>query len=161
MSLNFATFTLVHTLLSVVGILAGMVVVGGLMAGVRYNGWIATYLATTILTNATGFGFPFVVLMPSHILGVISLIILPFAVVALYLKHLAGGWRTTFVVITVTALYFNVFVLMVQLFRKVPAMIALAPTQKEPPFVVTQLLILALFIVLGRAAVRGFREERV
>ena len=154
MSLNFATFTLVHTLLSVVGNLAGMVVVGGLMAGVRYNGWIATYLATTILTNATGFGFPFVVLMPSHILGVISLIILPFAVVALYLKHLAGGWRTTFVVITVTALYFNVFVLMVQLFRKVPAMIALAPTQKEPPFVVT-------FVVLGRSAVRGFREERV
>ena len=72
MSFNLATFTLVHTLLSVVGILAGMVVVGGLMAGVRYNGWIATYLATTILTNATGFGFPFVVLMPSHILGVIS-----------------------------------------------------------------------------------------
>ena len=161
MSFNLATFTLVHTLLSVVGILAGMVVVGGLMAGVRYNGWIATYLATTILTNATGFGFPFVVLMPSHILGVISLIILPFAVVALYLKHLAGGWRTTFVVITVAALYFNVFVLIVQLFRKVPAMIALAPTQKEPPFLVTHLLFLALFIVLGRAALRGFREERV
>jgi hypothetical protein len=160
-SFNLATFTLVHTLLSVVGILAGMVVVGGLMAGVRYNGWIATYLATTILTNATGFGFPFVVLMPSHILGVISLIILPFAVVALYLKHLAGGWRTTFVVITVAALYFNVFVLIVQLFRKVPAMIALAPTQKEPPFLVTHLLFLALFIVLGRAALRGFREERV
>jgi hypothetical protein len=98
--------------------------------------------------------------MPSHILGVISLVILPFAVVALYLKHLAGKWRATFVVITVTALYFNVFVLMVQLFRKVPAMIALAPTQKEPPFAVTQLIILALFIVLGRAAVRGFREER-
>ncbi len=161
MIFNLATFTLVHTLLSVVGILAGMVVVGGLMAGVRYNGWIATYLATTILTNATGFGFPFVVLMPSHILGVISLVILPLAVVALYVKHLAGGWRTTFVVTTVTALYFNVFVLIVQLFRKVPAMIALAPTQKEPPFAATQLIILALFIVLGRAAVRGFREERV
>jgi hypothetical protein len=160
-SFNLATFTLVHTLLSVVGILAGMVVVGGLMAGVRFKGWIATYLVTTILTNATGFGFPFVVLMPSHILGVISLIILPVAVLALYSKHLAGGWRTAFVVITVVALYFNVFVLVVQLFRKVPAMIALAPTQKEPPFVATQLLILALFIVLGRAALRGFREERV
>ena len=159
MIFNLATFTLLHTVLSVVGILAGLVVVGGLMAGVRYNGWIATYLATTILTNATGFGFPFVVLMPSHILGVISLIILPFAVVALYLKHLAGGWRTTFVVITVTALYFNVFVLVVQLFRKVPAMIALAPTQKEPPFLVTQLLFLALFIVLGRAALRGFARR--
>jgi hypothetical protein len=158
---NLATFTLVHTLLSIVGILAGMVVVGGLMAGVRYNGWIATYLATTILTNATGFGFPFVVLMPSHILGVISLLILPVSVVALYSKHLAGGWRTTFVVITVIALYFNVFVLVVQLFRKVPAMIALAPTQKEPPFVATQLVILVLFIVLGRSAVRGFREARV
>ncbi len=159
MIFNLATFTLLHTVLSVVGILAGLVVVGGLMAGVRYNGWIATYLATTILTNATGFGFPFVVLMPSHIIGVISLIILPVAVVALYLKHLAGGWRTTFVVITVTALYFNVFVLVVQLFRKVPAMIALAPTQKEPPFLVTQLLFLALFIVLGRAALRGFGQH--
>jgi hypothetical protein len=160
MAFNIATFTLIHVIVSMIGIFAGLVVVGGLMAGVRYNGWIATYLATTILTNATGFGFPFVVLMPSHILGVISLVILPFAVVALYLKHLAGKWRATFVVITVTALYFNVFVLMVQLFRKVPAMIALAPTQKEPPFAVTQLIILALFIVLGRAAVRGFREER-
>jgi hypothetical protein len=89
------------------------------------------------------------------------LLILPVSVVALYSKHLAGGWRTTFVVITVIALYFNVFVLVVQLFRKVPAMIALAPTQKEPPFVATQLVILVLFIVLGRSAVRGFREARV
>ena len=104
MAFNMATFTLIHVIISMIGILAGLVVVGGLMAGVRYNGWIATYLATTILTNATGFGFPFVVLMPSHILGVISLVILPFAVVALYLKHLAGKWRATFVVITVTAL---------------------------------------------------------
>ena len=87
MAFNMATFTLIHVIISMIGILAGLVVVGGLMAGVRYNGWIATYLATTILTNATGFGFPFVVLMPSHILGVISLVILPFAVVALYLKH--------------------------------------------------------------------------
>jgi hypothetical protein len=159
MPFNLATFTLLHTVLSVVGILAGLVVVGGLMAGVQYKGWIATYLVTTILTNATGFGFPFVILMPSHILGAISLIILPVAVVALYSKHLAGGWRTTFVVITVMALYFNVFVLMVQLFRKVPAMISLAPTQKEPAFVVTQLLVLAIFIVLGKAALRGFRAS--
>ena len=160
MIFNLATFTLVHTLLSVVGILAGMVVVGGLMAGVRYNGWIATYLATTILTNATGFGFPFVVLMPSHILGVISLVILPLAVVALYVKHLAGGWRTTFVVTTVTALYFNVFVLVAQLFMKVPALKALAPTQSEPPFAVAQGIVLIAFIVMGFLAVRGFKILR-
>ena len=154
---NLATFTLIHTVLSMVGIFAGLVVVGGLMAGKQFGGWIATFLVTTFLANLTGFGFPFVVLMPSHILGGLSLVIIPITAIALYLKHLAGGWRKTFVITSVVALYFNVFVLMVQLFRKVPAMIALAPTQKEPPFALTQLLVLVIFIVLGREAVRGFR----
>ncbi|HSR92426.1 MAG TPA: hypothetical protein VLK88_14075 [Gemmatimonadales bacterium] len=161
MIFNLAIFTLIHTVLSMIGIFAGLVVVGGLMSGKQLDGWIGTFLVTTFLANLTGFGFPFVVLMPSHIVGALSLIILPIAAIARYVKHLTGGWRKTFVITSVVALYFNVFVLMVQLFRKVPAMIALAPTQKEPPFAVTQLLILALFIVLGRAAVRGFREERV
>jgi hypothetical protein len=154
---DLATFTLIHTVVSMIGIFAGLVVVGGFMSGKQLDGWIGLYLVTTLLTNLSGFGFPFVVLMPSHIVGALSLIILPVTVIARYLKHLAGGWRKTFVITSVVALYFNVFVLMVQLFRKVPAMISLAPTQKEPPFVVTQLLILAIFILLGKAAVRGFR----
>jgi len=156
---DLATFTLIHTVLSMIGIFAGLVVVGGFMSGKQLDGWIGLYLVTTFLTNLTGFGFPFVVLMPSHILGALSLIILPVAAIARYLKHLAGGWRKTFVITSVVALYFNVFVLMVQLFRKVPAMISLAPTQKEPPFVVTQLLILVIFILLGKAAVREFRAS--
>jgi hypothetical protein len=160
MIFDLPTFTLIHVVLSIVGILAGLVSVGGLMTGVRLNGWIGTYLVTTFLTNATGFFFPFARIMPSHILGALSLVILPLAMAALYWKHLAGAWRTVFVVCSVTALYFNVFVLMVQLFAKVPLLIAVAPTQKSPAFGATQLLILVVFVILGRAAVKGSRTER-
>ena len=156
MNLDLQTFTLVHVLLSVIGIVAGLVVVGGLMAGTRLDRWIALFLATTLLTNISGFFFPFRALLPSHVLGALSLLILPVAIVARYGKQLAGGWRTAFVVSTVAALYFNVFVLMVQLFQKMPALVVLAPTQREPVFAVSQLLVLALFVALGRAAYLGF-----
>jgi hypothetical protein len=158
---DLPTFTLIHVVLSVVGIVAGLVVVGGLMAGVRLDGWTGLFLVTTVLTNVTGFGFPFRTLLPSHILGALSLLLLPVAIAARYWKHLTGAWRQVFVVTTVLALYFNVFVLLVQLFQKTPALIVLAPTQKEPPFLVTQLLVLALFVWLGRAAIRGFRVKSV
>jgi hypothetical protein len=157
---DLLTFTLIHVVLSLVGIVAGLVVVGGLMAGVRFDGWTGVYFLTTVLTNVTGFGFPFGTLLPSHIVGGVSLIVLAVAVAARYWKHLAGAWRRVFVVTTVFALYLNVFVLVVQLFQKTPALIAVAPTQKSPAFVVTHLIVLALFVVLGRAAVRGFRAER-
>jgi len=157
---DLLTFTLVHVVLSVVGIVAGLVVVGGLMAGVRIDGWTGVFLVTTVLTNVTGFGFPFATILPSHIVGGVSLVVLPVAIAALYWKHLKGAWRSIFVVTAVFALYLNVFVLVAQLFQKVPAMIALAPTQTSPAFVVTHLIVIALFVVLGRAAVRGFRTER-
>jgi len=157
---DLLTFTLIHVVLSLVGIVAGLVVVGGLMAGTRFDGWTGVYLVTTVLTNVTGFGFPFSTLLPSHIVGGISLVVLAVAIAARYWKHLAGAWRRVFVVTTVVALYLNVFVLVAQLFQKVPAMIALAPTQTAPAFVVTHLIVLALFVVLGRAAVKGFRAER-
>lgn len=160
MIVDLPTFALIHVVLSLVGIFAGLVVVGGLMAGVRLNGWTGLFFVTTVLTNVTGFGFPFVRLLPSHIVGGISLIVLPVAILARYGKHLAGGWRQVFVVATVVALYFNVFVLLVQLFQKFPFLIAVAPTQKAPAFVGTQLIVLGLFVALGRAAVRGFRTER-
>jgi len=157
---DLLTFTLIHVVLSVVGIVAGLVVVGGLMAGVRIDGWTGVFLVTTVLTNVTGFGFPFATILPSHIVGGVSLVVLPVAIAAFYWKHLKGAWRSIFVVTTVFALYLNVFVLVAQLFQKVPAMIALAPTQTAPAFVVTHLIVIALFVVLGRAAVRGFRTER-
>jgi hypothetical protein len=154
------TLALIHVVLSLLGIVAGLVVVGGLMAGVRLDGWTGLFLVTTVLTNVTGFFFPFQTLLPSHIVGGISLLILPVAIAARYRKLLAGPWRRILVVTSVTALYFNVFVLLVQLFQKFPFLIAVAPTQKAPAFVGTQLLVLALFVALGRAALRGFGAER-
>ncbi len=154
---NLAQFTTLHVVLSVVGIIAGLVVTGGLMAGRRFDGWNVTFLVCTALTNLSGFGFPFTKLLPSHVVGVISLLIIPVAAYALYGRKAAGAWRGTFVIGSVAALYLNVFVLVTQLFAKVPGMIALAPTQKEPPFAITHLLVLALFVLLGRAAHRGYK----
>ena len=159
MIFGLTTFTLIHVVLSLVGIVAGCVVVGGLMAGKRLDGWTGLFLVTTVLTNATGFGFPFTRLLPGHIVGTLSLTILAFVIVARYVKHLAGRWRNIYTVGSIVALYLNVFVLVNQLFLRIPALIVAAPQQNEPPFVVTQLLVLALFIWLGRVAVQGFRIE--
>ncbi len=109
----------------------------------------------------TGFGFPFDHLLPSHKVGIVSLLVLAVAIVALYALHLAGAWRRVYVICAVVALYLNVFVLVVQVFEKVPALEAIAPTQKEPPFVITQLVVLVLFGVLGVLAATRFRAEPV
>src|SRR2546421_7156914 len=152
-------FTLVHVVLSIIGIFAGFIVAGGLIAGKRLDGWTGVFLVTTVATSVTGFGFPFVAFLPSHAVGIISLVVLAAVIVARYGKQLAGPWRKIYVAGTVVALYLNVFVLLVQLFRRLPALIVAAPKQQEPPFVVTQLVVLALFAWLGRAAVRGFWGE--
>lgn len=159
--MNILTLTLVHTIISMVAIVAGLVVVGGLMAGARIDGWTGIFLLTTALTSLTGFFFPFTRLLPSHWVGIISLIILPFVIAARYWAHLRGGWRGTYVVGSVLVLYLNFFVLMVQLFHRTPALLALAPKQNEPPFVATQLLVLALFVWLGFAAFRRFHPPVV
>ena len=161
MILDITTFTLVHTVISIVAIAAGLVVVGGLIAGVRIDGWTGIFLVTTVLTSITGFFFPFTQLLPSHKVGIISLIILPLVIAARYWKHLAGAWRGIYVTGTVLVLYLNFFVLLVQLFRRIPALIVAAPKQTEPPFVLTQLLVLALFAWLGFAAFRRFRPQVV
>jgi hypothetical protein len=158
MSINLVVFTLVHVVLSLVGIGSGFVVLLGLLNGKRLDGWTALFLASTAATSLTGFGFPFDHVLPSHIVGVISLVVLAVAILARYVRHLAGAWRAIYVVSAVVALYLNVFVLVAQLFLKVPALHAMAPTQSEPPFVVTQLLVMALFVVLGSAAVRRSRS---
>jgi len=157
---DLSMFTLIHVVISVLGIITGLVVVGGLMAGARMGGWTAFFLATTILTSVTGFGFPFTTVSPPHVVGAISLVVLAVCLAARYGKQLEGGWRTTYVVTAVAALYLNVFVLVVQLFAKTPALAQLAPTQQEAPFAVTQALVLALFVWIGWAAVRSFRPGR-
>jgi hypothetical protein len=157
LGMSLSTFTLVHVLISLVGIVSGLLVVYGLIKGKRFDGGTAIFLATTVLTSLTGFLFPFTHLLPSHIVGIISLLVLAVAIVARYPLHLAGSGRWIYVVSAVVALYLNVFVLVVQSFLKIPPVHALAPTQKEPPFLVVQLIVMAIFIVLGVFAVKGFR----
>jgi hypothetical protein len=159
--MTLSTFTLVHVLLSLVGIGSGFIVVYGLLAGKRLDGWTAIFLATTILTSLTGFLFPVEHILPSHIVGIISLVVLAVAIVARYALHLITAWRWIYVICAVVALYLNVFVAVVQSFLKVPALKALAPTQKEPPFLVAQLAVMALFIALGIFAVKKFRVEKL
>jgi hypothetical protein len=113
--------------------------------------------ADNVATSVTGFGFPFAVLLPSHKVGIISLVVLAVAIVARYVRHLAGRWRWIYVVSAAAALYFNVFVLVVQLFRRVTVLQELAPTQSEPPFAVAQIIVLLLFVWVGIRAVKRFR----
>ena len=159
MIFGMTTLSFVHVLLSLIGILAGFVVVYGLLNAKRLDAWTTVFLWSTVLTSVTGFLFPFHGLLPSHILGILSLIALAVAIPALYVFHLAGGWRTAYVVTAMIALYLNVFVLIAQLFMKVPALKALAPTQSAPPFFVSQTIALIVFIVLGVLAVKKFHLE--
>ena len=153
-------FTLVHVVISVLSLLTGLVVVGGLIGGSRRAGMTGAFLLTTVLTNVTAFGFPITTVLPSHVVAAISLVLLAICLAALYAKHLQGPWRRIFVIAAVASLYLNVFVLIVQLFQKTPQLTELAPTQSEPPFALTQLLMLVIFLWLGRAAVRGFAAVR-
>jgi hypothetical protein len=157
--MSLATFTLVHVLLSLVGIGSGLVVLFGLVAGKRLEGWTRLFLVTTAATSLTGFGFPFDHLLPSHIVGFISLAVLAVAIAARYAFHLRGAWRHVYVVGAVLALYLNVFVGVVQAFLKVPALNALAPKQTESPFVVSQGVVLVLFVILAIVAAIRFRGE--
>ena len=161
MVFGLTTFTFVHVLLSLIGIFSGFVVFFGLLAGNRLDGWTAIFLVTTVLTSVTGFFFPFHGFLPSHGVGIISLLVLVVAIFARYGRHLAGGWRRTYAITAMIALYLNVFVLIVQAFRKVPALEAMAPTQSEPPFKITQLVVLLLFVALTIVAAIRFRNDPV
>src|SRR5260370_30641531 len=152
------TFRMVHVVLSLAGIISGFVVVSGLIAAQRLDRWTLLFLATTAATSLTGFGFPFEHVLPSHVVCAISLLVVVVAIVARYVRHLVGAWRWLYVVGSVVALYLNVFCLIVQLFLKVPALKAIAPTQSEPPFVIAQLALLAVVIPIGVAAVRRVHE---
>jgi hypothetical protein len=157
--MSLETFTLVHVVLSLVAIVAGIIVVVGMLGAKRLDGWAALFLVTTILTSVTGFMFPFARVLPSHVFGVISLAALAAAVLAFYVTHLAGRWRWIYVAGAVVALYLNVFVAVVQAFQKLSFLQPLAPTQSEPPFLVAQLVVLALFVALGILALMKFHPE--
>jgi len=154
------TFTQVHVVLSLVGIVSGLIVVFGMLSAKKLDGLAALFLATTVLTSVTGFFFPVSGFMPSHAIGILSLVFLAAAILAFYVYHLAGSWRWIYVVGAVVALYFNVFVGVVQAFRKVSFLEPLAPTQSEPPFLVAQLVVMAIFIALGVLAVRKFHPAK-
>jgi hypothetical protein len=159
MVLGMTPFTLFHVLLSLIGILSGLIVVLGLLTAKPLNGWTAIFLISTVATSVTGFLFPFHKLLPSHILGILSLLVLAIAIFARYARHLARGWRRTYVITAMLALYLNVFVLVVQLFEKVPALKELAPTQSAAPFKLTQLTVLIVFVLLTILSAIRFRGE--
>ena len=151
-------YTLLHVAISLAGIGTGLVVLAGMLGGKRLDGWTAWFLATTAATSVTGFFFPFHGFTPAIGTGIVSTVVLALAWYARYAARLAGPWRATYVVTAVTALYLNVFVLVVQLFLKVPALRTLAPQQNEPPFSAAQVAVLALFVVLGTRSVFRFRS---
>ena len=155
--MTLSTFTLAHVIISLIGIGSGLVVVYGLLAAKPLDGITAIFLSSTVLTSVTGFLFPFHGLLPSHKVGIVSLVLLAIAILARYSFHLAGAWRTGYVVGAVMSLYLNCFVLVAQLFEKVAALHALAPTGKEPPFLVTELILLAIFVRLTILAAKRFK----
>jgi hypothetical protein len=152
-------YTIIHTLVSLVAIFTGLVVLFGLLADKRLDGWTKWFLIAAVATTVTGFFFPFHGFTPAIGLGLISLPVLALAIYARYPKDLAGAWRWIYVIGAVISLYFNVFVGVVQSFEKIPALKAMAPTQSEPPFKLTQLMVLALFVVLTFVAAIRFRLE--
>jgi hypothetical protein len=154
-------YTMIHTLISLVAIVTGFVVLFGLVAGQRLDGWTKWFLITAVATTLTGFFFPFHGFTPAIGLGLISLPVLALTIFARYAKNLAGHWRWIYVVGASLSLYFNVFVGIVQSFEKIPALKAMAPTQSEPPFKLTQLVVLALFVVLTFVAAIKFHPEPV
>lgn len=157
--LSLPAFTLLHIAISLIGIAAGFGVLYGFLVSRESAPWTRVFLAFTILTSVTGYFFPFEKILPSHVVGAISLAVLAVAVIAIYGFRLAGSWRWIYVAAAVAALYLNAFVLVVQTFLKNPALKELAPTQSEPAFVATQGLLLVAFIVLGAVAVRRFHPE--
>jgi hypothetical protein len=154
--MSTATFTVVHVIISLIGVVSGLVVLWAMLGRRRSEGWIAIFLGSTVLTSVTGFFFPLVKIGPPHVFGVISLVLLVPAVLALYRYRLAGPWRWVFLAGAMISLYLNIVVLVVQAFQKLPFLTALAPTQSEAPFLVVQLAVLVVFVALAVVGSRRF-----
>jgi hypothetical protein len=157
LGMSIPAFTLLHVIITLIAIGSGLIAVGGMFASHRLPGTSALFLFTTVLTSVTGFLFPIHGFTPALGVGAISCVILVVALFAYYSKHLMNEWRWIYVITAITALYLNVFVLVVQSFIKVAALNALAPTQSEPPFVIAQVAVMAIFILLGIIALIKFR----
>ena len=159
LGMSLATFTMVHVIISLIGIVCGIIVMFAMLGSHRVSGLTAIFLLSTVLTSATGFLFPFTQLLPSHMIGLISLVLLAIACIALYAMRLAGPWRWIYVVTALVSLYLNVFVLVIQSFLKIPVLHALAPSvpPSEPPFAVIQGLVLLFFVIVIVGASRRFR----
>ncbi|MDR3457533.1 MAG: hypothetical protein P4N60_08810 [Verrucomicrobiae bacterium] len=152
-------YTLIHVLISLLSILSGLIVVVGWLTAKRLNGWTAVFLTTAVLTSLTGFFFPVRHILPSHVVGFISLVVLAVAIYARHVRHLKGAWRKVYVAGAMLALYLNVFVAIFQAFLKVAVLHTLAPTQTEAPFKLTQLVVLALFVGLAIVAAIRFQDK--
>jgi hypothetical protein len=161
LGLPASTFTALHVVISLIGIVSGLIVLYGMLTARNFGTWTAVFLATTVLTSVTGFLFPHDGLLPSHVIGIVSLAVLAVALIALYVRRAQGAWRWLYVATAIAALYLNVFVAVVQSFLKIPALQALAPHQSEPPFIVAQITVMAVFVVLGVLAVRRFRPDGI
>lgn len=159
LGMSTANFTLLHVLISLVGIGSGLVIMYGFLKANRMDRWTQLFLASTALTSITGFLFPNSHVTPGIVIGILSMVVLLIASTARYGMRMRGLWRPVYVVSAAVALYFNCFVFVVQSFEKVPALRALAPTQKEPPFGIAQLVLLILFIVGTVFAVKRFRPD--
>jgi hypothetical protein len=152
-------YTIIHVLISLIAIFTGLIVLFGMIGGKRLNGWTKWFLITAVLTTVTGFFFPFHGFTPAIGLGIISLPFLALTIFARCSKQLASAWRWIYAIGAVICLYFNLFVLVVQLFEKIPALHALAPTQSEFPFKLTQLTVLIVSVFLAIVAAIRFHPE--
>ena len=162
LGMSTATFVLVHVVISLIGIVAGLIVMFGMLGSKRQPGLTAVFLLTTILTSATGFVIPPLLsekMLPSHLFGLMSLGLLAIACVALYVMNLRGAWRWIYALTALVALYLNMFVLVVQSFLKVPALHALAPSvpPAEPPFAIAQGILLVFFVIVIIGVIRRYR----
>ena len=162
LGMSLSTFVTAHVIISLIGIVAGIIVMFGLLGSNRMPGLTAIFLLFTILTNATGFLIPPLLtetLLPSHMIGILSLVLLAVACIALYGMQLSGAWRWIYVVTAMISLYLNVFVLIIQSFLKVPALHVLAPSvpPSEPPFAIVQGIVLVFFVIVIIGAVRRYR----
>ena len=159
LGMSLSAFTMVHVIISLIGIVSGFIVLFGLFGSHRLPGMTALFLLTTILTSVTGFLFPFEKLLPSHMVGIVSLIVLAIACFALYVMKLSGAWRWIYTLTAMIALYLNVFVLVIQSFLKIGPLHALAPSvpPSEPPFAVVQGIVLVFFVIAIIGAARRFR----
>jgi hypothetical protein len=159
LGMSVGAFTVLHVVITLVAIGSGLIVVGGIFASHKLPVTTVLFLFTTALTSVTGFLFPIHGFTPALGVGIVACVILAVTLFALYKEHLVGAWRWIYVITAVASLYLNVFVLVVQSFVKVSALNALAPTQSEPPFAITQAVVLAIFILIALIAVVKFRPD--